>query len=74
MLSSKVEVTVDGESHIHAVGNGLYATLCGLDGEDYATEPARPRQQITCPQCFQLWDAWRAYRAEDFSPKIRAGA
>lgn len=72
-IQTKIEVTADGEAQVHAIGDGLYATLCGLDGEEHAVEPVSPSRKITCPQCFRLWTAWRAYHAADFSPTLRTG-
>lgn len=70
-IQNKVAVTADGATQVHAIGDGVYATLCGLDGEENQVEPAQSWEKITCPQCYNLWRAWRAYQANDFVLRLR---
>ena len=66
-----VAIAIDGEVGVHAVGDGNYASLCGLDGTDDGVgqqTAALPlgTTKIDCPQCQALWRACRRYRAADF--------
>lgn len=72
MRAPRIAVEVEGERRIHAGdGSGVYATLCGLDGEENPTEPAHPWEKIDCNQCADAWKAWREYTAADFQFKVR---
>lgn len=73
MAASKIRVTTpDGESFVHAGdGQGVYATLCGLDGEENTVWAVGPGERITCDQCAIVFKAWRAYRPADFTLKMR---
>lgn len=68
-----VGIVTDGVAQIHAIGDGLYASLCGLDGttagQSLVAVPNKPK--IDCPQCIALWRAWRRYEHTDFAPQVR---
>lgn len=72
MRAPRIAIVAEGERHIHAGdGVGVYATLCGLDGDENLMEPARSWEKIDCEQCADAWKAWRAYTAADFEFKLR---
>lgn len=72
MTAPRVAVTVEGERNVHAGdGSGVYATLCGLDGEENTVESAQAWEKITCQQCATAWKAWKAYTPADFQLKVR---
>lgn len=64
-----IAVAADGVTEVHAAGDGVYATLCGIDGDDREQSivglPDDPR--IDCPQCRAKWQAWRRFVALDFT-------
>jgi hypothetical protein len=74
MLSRLVAISVDGVVEVHASGS-TYASMCGIDGDDPGTNQAPaalpPNARITCPDCHQLWLAWREFRASDFAPSLK---
>lgn len=70
--SKRVALMVDGALEIHAEDiSGLYATLCGVDGDDPELEqyPAEmPKgKRITCKQCYRIFKACKDLRAADFA-------
>lgn len=72
MAAPKVRVTLDGVTDTHAASTAFgYATLCRLAGDEASVQAASDFERITCTQCAQLFKAWRAYSAGDFSLKMR---
>lgn len=63
-----IALIVDGITEVHAAGDGVYATLCGLDGDDYdqALVPLPHNPKIDCVQCRAQWKAWQRFTAKDF--------
>lgn len=72
-MAPRVAITVEGTREVHAGdGSGVYATLCGLDGDEaQVVEPAASWEKITCSQCADAWLAWRNYRPCDFVLRVR---
>lgn len=77
-VAAKVAIVHAGERQVHASStNGVYATLCGLDGDD--PDPAvqqsactvNPQDKITCPDCFAIWFTAKEYRRTDFHPSLK---
>lgn len=72
-----IAVSVDGVVGFHIVGDGNYATLCGLDGDDpspavqqrIAELPNVPR--IDCVNCWRAFVACQQLRLSDFSRVVR---
>lgn len=76
-MSGYIAIECDGvvQVHANADGTGLpYASLCGLDGND-SRVGQRPAglivgARIDCPQCRNLINAAKKYRARDFAPSL----
>lgn len=71
-----IAVEMGGKITVHATSaDGVYATFCGLDGDDTSVgqKPARlphPRARIDCPDCHKLWNHAGNYRRKDFTEAI----
>lgn len=67
-----IAIEAEGQRDIHAIGEGSYATLCGLDGEDHhehvkqTTGKLRRGEKITCQQCWLIWKHAKTYRTANF--------
>ncbi len=68
----RVAIRLDGVRLIHAEShNSVYATFCGLDGDDpavgqSAADPPKRGEKINCPDCIALWKHARTFKAVDF--------
>ena len=72
MPSKFIAVSVDGVVQIHALSDdGIYATLCGLDGEDDSvgqeTVPLPAGAKINCEGCKGIIRMARKYKESDLA-------
>ena len=53
-----IAISVEGSVSLHITSaNGDYATICGLDSEDYCQiQPGSRSTKITCRDCFAIWE------------------
>ena len=69
-MSKKTAVVVDGVREVHMIGDGTYATLCGVDGDDpnagQFMSTVNDHEKINCAACVRLWTACRAFSRGDF--------
>ena len=59
----------DTKSHLPDV-TGVYATLCGLDGNDLNRnvnqKSVGKSSRVDCPVCYAIWKLCREYKSKDF--------
>ena len=75
MNDGLVAIIDDEVRQVHAIGtNSVYATLCGLDGNDPDDSvrqsnggPVGAGEKITCPDCYAIWEHARSYQKRDFA-------
>lgn len=74
-MKDKAAVVVSGVRQVHIGGNGIYATLCGLDGDDPTCEQAmatvQDDEKIDCSVCLDIWQVCRGYTRRDFVKRRR---
>lgn len=82
-MNKGITVIDDGEKLTHLpCAAGDYATLCGLDGNDFPVRGGRADvdqrtvetpdgQKITCKHCWAIWNECKAWRVSDFAKEAR---